>query len=242
MMHARLVPLVLLAVGAAAAFVLAACGGDSSAETAPPSASATTALAAPSATATPTARPANTPTPVPTPTPYNGRISRFQVPRLGIDAPIEELAINSLGELDTPKAENVAVGWYYLYDKPGRLNPDNRGWVDFGGKPAVNGFAGNSVFSAHVYYHSIPAPFQKLAQAKEGDEISVTMEDGRQYTYVVFSNQRYHRDTMPMGDIIWPKQKPADEEWITMITCGGELDSSGQEYLSRDVVVARRKL
>ncbi|MGD9934818.1 MAG: class F sortase [Dehalococcoidia bacterium] len=240
MNKARMVPLFVFAAGAVAALLLAACGGGSSSAETPTA--ATTSLPAPSATATPTVRPTNTPTPIPTPTPYNGRVSRFQVPRLGIDAPIEELAINSLGELDTPKAENVAVGWYHLYDKPGRLNPDNRGWVDFGGKQTVSGYAGNSVFSAHVYYHSIPAPFQKLSQARVGDEISVTMEDGRQYNYEVVSNQRYHRDTIPMGEIIWPQQKPADEEWITMITCGGELDSSGQEYVSRDVVVARRKL
>ncbi|MCA9831203.1 MAG: class F sortase [Dehalococcoidia bacterium] len=238
MMNVRFLPLVLLAAGAIGALALAACGGSSAAET--PAAGATTSLPAPSATATPTMRPTNTPTPVPTPTPYNGRIARFQVPGLGIDAPIEELAINSLGELDTPKAENVAVGWYYIYDKPGRLNPDNRGWVDFGGKQIVNGFTGNSVFSAHVYYHNVPAPFQKMAQAKAGDQVLVTMEDGRQYKYEVVSNQQYNRDTIPMGDIIWPKQKPADEEWITMITCGGELDATGWEYLSRDVVVARR--
>jgi hypothetical protein len=66
------------------------------------------------------------------------------------------------------------------------------------------------------------------------------MEDGREYKYKVVSNNRFHRDTIDMGAIIWPREKPADKEWITMITCGGALDSTGQEYISRDVVVAER--
>jgi hypothetical protein len=43
-----------------------------------------------------------------------------------------------------------------------------------------------------------------------------------------------------MGDIIAGKGKAEGKEWITMITCGGSLDASGLEYLSRDVVVAER--
>ena len=66
------------------------------------------------------------------------------------------------------------------------------------------------------------------------------MEDGREYKYTVISNKQYHRDTIPMGDILWPSEKPADKEWVTLITCGGALDSTGWEYISRDVIVAER--
>jgi sortase (surface protein transpeptidase) len=142
------------------------------------------------------------------------------VPRFGVDAPIEELQINSRGELDTPKVENTNVGWYDIYDKPG--------------------FFGNALFSAHVYYHSIPAPFVNLAKSTEGDSIIVQMENGLEYTYEVISNKRYHRDQMDMGAIIYPKEKADYDEWVTLITCGGELDSTGQEYISRDVIVAKR--
>lgn len=236
----RILPIALAAAGLATLFVAAACGGDGNDEatvTASPSASAAaSASPRPSATLSPT----HTPSPEPTPTPYNGKVMSLRIPKLGVSAPIEELAINARGELDTPKAENTAVGWYYIYDKPGRLNPDNRGWIDWGGKAQVSGFYGNSVFSAHVYYHSQPAPFQKLTQLEPGDEVIVTMEDGREYTYRVVSEARYHRDTIDMGKIIWPPEKPENEEWITLITCGGELDSTGLEYLSRDVVVAVR--
>lgn len=195
--------------------VAVACGGGESkaksAATNPPADTATsTSTPTMTATATPTA----------TPTPFAGAVSRMKIPRFGVDAPIENLAINSNNELETPTKENTDVGWYYIYDRPG--------------------WDGNAVFSAHVYYHNIPAPFQKLAQAKEGDEVQVVMENGTTYTYSVISNKRYNRDTIPMGDIIWPKDRPANEQWITMITCGGQLDSTGWEYLDRDVIVAKR--
>jgi hypothetical protein len=237
---ARLAPFALLAAGVSALAFAVACGGGGGDAATP----APTQEASPSgtsaATRTPTPRPTDTPTPVPTPTPYDGKVMALRIPKLRVSAPIEELAINSRGELDTPKAENTAVGWYYIYDKPGRLNPDNRGWIDWGGKSRLEGFYGNAVFSAHVYYHSIPAPFQRLTQLTEGDEVIVTMEDGREYTYRVVSKARYHRDTIDMGKVIWPPDKPDDQEWITLITCGGELDSTGLEYVSRDVVVAMR--
>jgi sortase (surface protein transpeptidase) len=197
---------------------LACSGGDKKTEASLDS--PTDAPAVATNTATPTATATATPSPTATPTPFNGRVARMQIPKLKVDAPIEELAINSRNELETPKAENTNVGWYHIYDKPG--------------------FGGNALFSAHVYYHSIPAPFQRLASTVTGDEIKVVMEDGTTYTYKVVSNKRYNRDTIPMGEIIWPPSKAKEAEWITMITCGGQLDSTGQEYVDRDVIVAER--
>lgn len=234
--------LLILLIGAVAALALAACGGGGSEKTTP-AAATTTDQPSKTASATATPSPTSTPSPVPTPTPYNGLVMRIQVPKLGIDAPIEDLDVSDDGQMASPAHghELTHVGWYYEWDKPGRLNPANTGWVFFGGKTQMSGFLGNSVFSAHVYYNlGVPAPFQRLKQATEGDEIIVTMEDGRKYTYEVISKAQYHRDE-PFDKVVWPKNKPDNEEWITLITCGGTLDSTGVEYLFRDVVVARRK-
>ena len=233
----------LIRVLSAAAFVLGlltvatavACGGDDK----PKSSAVDTETATQPATATPTATATNTPSPTPSPTPYNGSIARFKFPRLNVDAPIEELAINSRNELETPKAENKNVGWYHIYDKPGRTNPDNAGWKAIAAKEKLPE-KGNAVFSAHIYYHSIPAPFVNLSRSVIGDDVVIQMEDGREYKYKVISKNRYNRDKIDMGAIIWPTTKPADKEWITMITCGGALDQTGQEYVDRDVVVAER--
>ncbi len=212
----RTISLAVFALGALLLVVGVACsdGGDEKQEAAP---AATEATASPE-TATPTNTPR--PTPTATPTPFNGKVARLKLPRFNVDAPIEDLAINSRNELDTPKDTNKSVGWYYIYDKPG--------------------FGGNALFSAHVYYHNTPAPFVSLAKSVEGDKIVVQMENGTEYAYTVISNKRYDRDSMDMGAIIWPKEKADYDEWVTLITCGGELDATGQEYVSRDVIVAKR--
>ncbi len=214
----RTLSLALFALGALVLVVGIACSDGDEKQEATPEPTATVPSETPTSAATATNTPR--PTPTATPTPFNGAVARIKIPRFNVDAPIENLAINAAGELDTPKDTNRSVGWYDIYDKPG--------------------FGGNAVFSAHVYYHSIPAPFVSLAKSAAGDKIVVQMENGAEYIYEVISNDRYHRDTIDMGAIIWPKQKADYDEWVTLITCGGELDSTGQEYVSRDVIVAKR--
>jgi sortase (surface protein transpeptidase) len=181
------------------------------------------------ATATPTS--AATETPVPTeaatatPTPFDGAVARLQIPRFGVDSKIEPIGLTNNGtQLDVPK-DPLNTGWYDIYAKPG--------------------FFGNAVFAAHVdYYPNIKGPFYDLKRVEPADRIIVIMEDGTTYTYEVISYQRYDASTIPMGDIIWPPDKPANEEWITLITCGGRFQSltpgGPGDYLDRDVVVARR--
>jgi sortase (surface protein transpeptidase) len=177
------------------------------------------------ATNTPTPAPTDAPTATPTPKPFDGKVAKMKIPRFKVDSAIEEIGLKSNNELDTPH-NPLNTGWYNIYDKPG--------------------FGGNSVFSAHVdYYPNILGPFNKLKDSELGDDILVTMENGLEYRYKVIRRERYSVDTIPMGDLIWPKdKKPADKEWITLITCGGEFVPSRPggpgEYLQRDVVVAER--
>jgi hypothetical protein len=69
------------------------------------------------------------------------------------------------------------------------------------------------------------------------------MEDGTRYIYEVVRYTQYDAKTIPMGDVIWPQDRPQGEEWITLITCGGTFVRTSEqgwgEYLHRDVVVAR---
>ena len=234
-------PLALFIVGCVSFLVAVACGGDDAKPATPaPTQEQAAATDTPTTTNTATPRPTSTSTPTPSPTPYNGAVRKLKIPKFNVDAPIEELAVNSRGELDTPHNENKDVAWYYIYDKPGRVNQDNlAGWSTFGQykQPPAKG---NAIFSGHIYYHDIPAPFVSLSRTAIGDDVSVVMEDGREYKYKVIQKNRYNRDTIDMGQVIWPKSKPEDKEWLTMITCGGALDSTGQEYVDRDVVIAER--
>ena len=174
---------------------------------------------------TPTATPEDAPTVTPTPLPFDGAVGRLELARLDISNAIEELGlIPNTNELDTPHDAINKVGWYQIYAKPG--------------------FNGNAVFSAHVNYNFKNGPFAKLQDVKQDDEVVIQMDGGPSYTYRVFRKQRYDVDTIPMGDLIWPPDRPANEEWITLITCGGrfvETQANGLGvYRDRDVVVAVR--
>ena len=228
----------LLSVALGAVLLLAgvACSGGADPKQTPTSTASETAVSQ-----TATATPSTPPSPAATPLPFNGAVSRFKYPKFGIDAPIDPLATNAAGELDTPRSgrENTAVAWY-------DQTLETQGYF-IGTKP---GWGGNAVFSAHVYYissaacpnnpRSCPGPFQKLAQAVAGDELSVVMENGAEYKYKVIHKNQYTATNVPMGDLVGGKGKPDGKEWITMITCGGSLDATGLEYVSRDVVVAER--
>jgi sortase (surface protein transpeptidase) len=225
---------VLLVVAvAAAAFVFA--GGDDDPNPAgdadeTPSATSTLTL---TPTQTATLRPGETPTPTqtpsPTPTPFDGAIAALQIPRFDVDSEIEVIGLLSNNQLATPDDEHK-TGWY-----------DIEGY-----NLALPGWIGNAVFSAHVdYYPNTRGPFYHLAELEAGDEVVIVMENQATYVYEVVSNIRYDAQTIPMGDILWPKDLAADEERITLITCGGAFQpysgtSGPGRYLHRDVVVARR--
>jgi hypothetical protein len=201
----------------------------------------TPTVATPTATAVATIEP--TPTPSPTPPPYDGPVARLKIEKLGVDAAVVEVGLLPDNRLEDPKDPHQ-VGWYYIYDKPGVPNPYNTGWSDFGVYPEP-GYAGNAVFAGHRdYFPNIRGPFFRLLTLELGDEIVVVMGDGTEYRYRVIRVKQYEAATAPMGDIIWPRDKPRDAEWVTLITCGGEFvqtsPSGAGEYKHRDIVVAER--
>jgi sortase (surface protein transpeptidase) len=102
------------------------------------------------------------------------------------------------------------------------------------------------VFSAHVdYFPNIRGPFYNLHLLDAGDEVVVVMDNGTEYLYRLIRKVRYPEETIPMGDLIRPPDKPAGSEWVTLITCGGRFQpyqggNGAGQYLDRDVVVAER--
>lgn len=158
--------------------------------------------------------------------PSNGALVRFQVPRFGVDSPIEAIGISANNELQVP-GDPLNTGWYSIYDKPGA--------------------GGNAVLSAHVdYWPDIHGPFYDLFKLHPGDTVRIILDDGTELVYEVFFKERYDAASIPMGDLISAPQRPSEEEWLTMVTCGGRFqtfdgeDEGPGDYLDRDVVVARR--
>ena len=181
-------------------------------------------------TQAPTPTPSPAPEPEPEPEPYNGELVSMRLPSLGVEAPIEAIGlIPGQNKLDVPEPRNV--GWYHIYDKPG--------------------FGTSSLYSAHKdYWPNIRGPFYALADLGHGDQVVVVMDDGREYVYEVFFQRRYGSNDIPMYDLIWPHKarnpellRPEGEEWITLITCGGDFvattEGGAGYYVHRDVVIAR---
>lgn len=209
--------------------VFAACGGSGSGGEETPS-----ATSEPSATSTRTQTPTATSTPTATPTPFAGKVSTIKIPSLNVVSPIESAGVTPDNVMETPH-DHLTTVWY---------DPTKTGWDTGTSRP---GWGGNAVMSAHHSYNQQAGPFRHIADLATGDKIVVAMENGIEYTYEVFRIERFPEATFPTGELIWPVEKPANEEWLTLITCGGNLVITNPErqtgyFLDRDVIVAKRVL
>ncbi len=155
--------------------------------------------------------------------PNSGRILRIVSPTLGLDHYIDVLRIVN-NQMEAPDNDgSYAVGWYPDFSPPG--------------------VGGNAVFSAHETWAHMQGPFYFMHAAQAGDEIYLDMATGERFTYQVISTARYTVETIPMGEVLWPSNRPQAEQWITLITCGGRIEYHADgfgDYLDRDVVVLRR--
>lgn len=154
--------------------------------------------------------------------PNAGGISRIVSAALGLDHYIDVLGIVD-NQMESPDHDgSYAVGWYSTLGTPG--------------------VPGNAVFSAHETWAHMQGPFYFMNTANLGDSLSLVMTDGRRLTYEVIRMGRYTVDTIPMGELIWPPNRPAHEQWLTLITCGGAIVYHGEygDYVDRDIVILRR--
>jgi LPXTG-site transpeptidase (sortase) family protein len=91
-------------------------------------------------------------------------------------------------------------------------------------------FAGNTVLTAHVWgADNQPGPFAGLESLRHGDRFSISAW-GSSYTYEVRSNTLFNPNAIsPLG--------PEDYDWVTLVTCEGFDEASG-EYAFRRAVGA----
>ena len=123
-------------------------------------------------------------------------------------------------------------------------NPTGPFVVSWYEETAGLGEIGNVVLAGHVDYWNVgPAVFYDIfwgEQMTEGDQITVTGEDGSVYSYKVQFQKLYSVEELTpeiITDLIFPGSKA---ELITLITCGGEFDVTTSEYNSRVIVRGKR--
>ncbi|MEV6645756.1 class F sortase [Amycolatopsis sp. NPDC051371] len=174
--------------------------------------------AAPAQPAAPPQSPVST-TPVasgpqPLPPAADVRPVRLRIPAIGVDAAaLVPLGLGGDHELEAP-ARFEDVGWYAAGPVPGDPGP--------------------AVIAAHVDSRSGPAPFFRLRDLRDGDQVFVARSDGQETRFVVDTVQRYPKNAFPTDAVYGPAPGSA----LRLITCGGSFDAAKRSYRDNIVVYA----
>lgn len=149
--------------------------------------------------------------------PHMGRPVRISIPKIKIDAPIEEVRLME-DSLDAPK-ELLSVGWYNNGTMPGE-----NGTVTMNGhfEPTTSKKA---------------AAFDKLYTLHKGDAVYVTDENGNNIAFIVRETRKYNpeTDSKVLFDGIDKKSH------LNLITSEGTWNQMTQSYSNRMVVFADKE-
>jgi LPXTG-site transpeptidase (sortase) family protein len=137
------------------------------------------------------------------------------IPKIAVDAPVEQVGLDALGNMDTPK-QPWDTAWYSPGPRPGQR--------------------GNAVIAGHVDYHGIgPVVFWRLNEMQPGDLIYVTGDNGVRQRFVVTSVEIYLADDAPRERIFGG----SDTANLNLISCTGDFDPGSASYNKRIVVYSR---
>ncbi|HSK07041.1 MAG TPA: sortase [Acidimicrobiia bacterium] len=140
----------------------------------------------------------------------------LRIARISVDAPVGEYGIDiETGQMVVPG--NVSeVGWYRYGPKPGE--------------------PGSAVLAAHVDLEGYgPGVFFDLGLLEPGDRIEIVYADDTKRVFEVDARTIYPKDELPL-DVIFSRDGPPT---LTLITCGGDFNSTIASYDSNVVVYAR---
>ncbi len=131
-----------------------------------------------------------------------------------ISGPVVAAGVDAVtGELAVP-ADGSVVAWYEYGPAPGE--------------------AGSAVLAGHVDWHGVPGIFFRLRDLQAGDPVSVTMSDGALRPFHVVDIRMVDKPELPRTKVFARTGPPT----LTLVTCGGEFDSSTHHYRSNVVVTA----
>ncbi|MER7686018.1 class F sortase [Streptomyces sp. NPDC097610] len=141
--------------------------------------------------------------------------TRLLIPKIDVDAPFTELAVDDEGKLQPPTADDTnLVGWYAKGVSPGE--------------------PGAAIIAGHVDTTTSPAVFADLRELGKGDRFTVNRADGRKATFVVDNADTYPKDDFP-DKRVYADTRDAE---VRLITCAGDYDHSAKDYTENLVVFA----
>ena len=139
--------------------------------------------------------------------------NRLRIPRLGIDAPVTHIGLNTDGTIGVPKAWGD-VGWFDRGPAPGAIVP--------------------SVLVGHYDSTTGPAVFYRLSQVVPGDRVEVAGAGGASQAFIVDRSEQVTKATFPSDRVYGPVTRSE----LRLITCGGAFDYATHHYLSNLIVYA----
>ncbi|MEW2615222.1 class F sortase [Streptomyces sp. NPDC047880] len=140
---------------------------------------------------------------------------RLLIPKISVDAPFTDLAINASGQLEPPPPNDTnLVGWYAKGHTPGE--------------------AGTAIIAGHVDTTTSPAVFAGLGELKKGDRFQVVRADGSKATFAVDAAQSFAKNAFP-SDRVYGDTSQAQ---VRLITCSGSYDRQARDYTENLVVFA----
>jgi sortase (surface protein transpeptidase) len=143
---------------------------------------------------------------------------RLMISSIGVDAPIERVALTPAGSMDVPK-HPLDVGWYMLGPRPGEI--------------------GSATLAGHVdWFGGATAVFANLHKVKPGDTITVQDDRGETVSFVVREIREYAAAAAATDVFI----SSDGQAHLNLITCFGQWDTQARQYSHRLVVFTDKKI
>jgi LPXTG-site transpeptidase (sortase) family protein len=143
-------------------------------------------------------------------------VERLRIPSMQVDAKVEVAGLDEKGAMENPSG------------------PGDVAWYEFGPLP---GNQGNAIFSGHVDHSDTgPAVFWDLRELRPNSVIDISLTDGTTLSYRVVAKTYVNVASAPIDAIVGP----TSNESITLITCSGAYDETGNGYDQRLIVRAER--
>lgn len=122
---------------------------------------------------------------------------RIRIPKIAVDAAVEEVGITFKGNMSTPK-KLADTGWYKYGTLPGTL-----------GSAVIDGHVDNGF--------GLPGVFADLKKLQVGDDVYVDTKDSAPLHFVVTEVQTYYYKDVPL-DLLFLRK---DGAYLNLITCDG---------------------
>jgi sortase (surface protein transpeptidase) len=135
---------------------------------------------------------------------------RLIIPAIGLNIPIQQVGVNTKGEMDVPDSRTMNAGWYRDGTIPGRI--------------------GSAVLAAHVY-----AAFSSLRSVPAGSDVYVVTEGNSTLHFTVDEAKTYRLDQLSPQTLF----SQNDGQRLNLITCAGRFIPGLGTYDERLVLHAR---